>query len=224
MLNAAPASDLRVERRASAIRFRAGCRLVPGTTAARQILLLAHLAIHPAVRDASTALALTAVLFALVAKAALVAANLLARPFRLIAVRVRAALVPVLLATLAGIALLVALARVALCPVPLTLIALRLIPLISLIPLTLVLALGVTALVLLLIHLRTSIGDRGKRDAACSRFPAMIAFEQVSAWRGPRLVLHEVTFTVARGETVALVGRSGAGKSTILKLINRMLE
>jgi osmoprotectant transport system ATP-binding protein len=29
---------------------------------------------------------------------------------------------------------------------------------------------------------------------------------------------------VARGETLALVGRSGAGKSTILKLINRLLE
>src|SRR5688572_11555987 len=38
------------------------------------------------------------------------------------------------------------------------------------------------------------------------------------------MVLHDVSFTVGRGETVALVGRSGAGKSTVLKLINRMLE
>jgi osmoprotectant transport system ATP-binding protein len=36
-------------------------------------------------------------------------------------------------------------------------------------------------------------------------------------------VLHHVSFRVGSGETVALVGRSGAGKSTILKLINRML-
>ena len=52
----------------------------------------------------------------------------------------------------------------------------------------------------------------------------MIAFEQVEARRGDRMVLRDLTFTIAEGETVALVGRSGAGKSTILKLINRMLE
>jgi osmoprotectant transport system ATP-binding protein len=51
----------------------------------------------------------------------------------------------------------------------------------------------------------------------------MIGFDHVHAQRGSRAVLHDVTFTVRRGETVALVGRSGAGKSTVLKLINRML-
>jgi osmoprotectant transport system ATP-binding protein len=52
----------------------------------------------------------------------------------------------------------------------------------------------------------------------------MIRFEHVDAARGSRVVLHDVTFSVSRGETVALVGRSGAGKSSVLKLINRMLE
>jgi len=52
----------------------------------------------------------------------------------------------------------------------------------------------------------------------------VIAFDHVHFRRGPREVLHDVTFTVKPGETVALVGRSGAGKSTVLKLINRMLE
>ena len=52
----------------------------------------------------------------------------------------------------------------------------------------------------------------------------MIAFERVHFRRGDRSVLRDVTFSVARGETVALVGRSGAGKSTVLKLINRMLD
>lgn len=52
----------------------------------------------------------------------------------------------------------------------------------------------------------------------------MISFEDVSFSRGARAVLRHITFTIAPGETVALVGRSGAGKSTILKLINRMLE
>ena len=61
--------------------------------------------------------------------------------------------------------------------------------------------------------------------AASGRYSAaVITFEGVQARRGGRVVLQDVTFTVARGETVALVGRSGAGKSTVLKLINRMLE
>jgi osmoprotectant transport system ATP-binding protein len=52
----------------------------------------------------------------------------------------------------------------------------------------------------------------------------VIAFEGVQFRRGERHVLRGITLEVRRGETVALVGRSGAGKSTILKLINRMLE
>ncbi|MET0211466.1 MAG: ATP-binding cassette domain-containing protein [Vicinamibacterales bacterium] len=52
----------------------------------------------------------------------------------------------------------------------------------------------------------------------------MIAFERVEFRRGERHVLRDITLEVNRGETVALVGRSGAGKSTVLKLINRMLE
>jgi osmoprotectant transport system ATP-binding protein len=52
----------------------------------------------------------------------------------------------------------------------------------------------------------------------------VIAFERVHFNRGDRAVLRDVTFHVDPGETVALVGRSGAGKSTVLKLINRMLE
>lgn len=43
--------------------------------------------------------------------------------------------------------------------------------------------------------------------------------------RGRQLdLLQSVSFTVARGETLVLLGRSGAGKTTALKLINRLLE
>ena len=49
-----------------------------------------------------------------------------------------------------------------------------------------------------------------------------IALRGVSfAHGGP--VLDDVSLTVEKGETVVLVGRSGAGKTTVLKLINRML-
>jgi len=41
---------------------------------------------------------------------------------------------------------------------------------------------------------------------------------------GDRVLLQNVTFTVRRGETLVLLGRSGAGKTTALKLINRLLE
>jgi osmoprotectant transport system ATP-binding protein len=52
----------------------------------------------------------------------------------------------------------------------------------------------------------------------------MIAFENVTFTRGTRDVFRNLTFTVVPGETLALVGRSGVGKSTVLKLIIRLLE
>ena len=39
-----------------------------------------------------------------------------------------------------------------------------------------------------------------------------------------KILLTEVSFRVAHGETLVLLGRSGAGKTTALKLINRLLE
>jgi osmoprotectant transport system ATP-binding protein len=53
--------------------------------------------------------------------------------------------------------------------------------------------------------------------------PSTIDFDNVSASRGSVRVLSGFTLGIAAGETLALVGRSGAGKSTILKLINRLL-
>lgn len=52
----------------------------------------------------------------------------------------------------------------------------------------------------------------------------MITFEEVWCARGQVPVLRNLSLSIESGETVALVGRSGAGKSTALKLINRMLE
>jgi osmoprotectant transport system ATP-binding protein len=52
----------------------------------------------------------------------------------------------------------------------------------------------------------------------------VIEFREVSFARpGRPRVLDRVSFTVAAGGVLALVGRSGAGKTTILKLVNRLL-
>jgi osmoprotectant transport system ATP-binding protein len=39
-----------------------------------------------------------------------------------------------------------------------------------------------------------------------------------------RVLVEDVSFSVAAGETLVLLGRSGSGKTTTLKLINRLLE
>ena len=53
---------------------------------------------------------------------------------------------------------------------------------------------------------------------------AAISFAGVHLSRGAHRVLQGFSLEVTPGETFVLVGRSGAGKSTVLKLINRLLE
>ncbi|MCI0338609.1 MAG: ATP-binding cassette domain-containing protein [Acidobacteria bacterium] len=57
-----------------------------------------------------------------------------------------------------------------------------------------------------------------------SSSPPAIEFDGVT-YRHPNgpLVLDDFSLAIGRGDTLALVGRSGMGKTTILKLINRLL-
>ncbi len=59
------------------------------------------------------------------------------------------------------------------------------------------------------------------------RYPlvlAMIAVEAVSKMYGGQAVVSDVSFTVAQGKTLVLLGTSGSGKTTVLKMINRLVE
>jgi osmoprotectant transport system ATP-binding protein len=54
--------------------------------------------------------------------------------------------------------------------------------------------------------------------------PAAIEFENVSYSAGGRAILHEVSLRAEPGETVVLLGRSGAGKSTALRMVNGLIQ
>ncbi len=61
-----------------------------------------------------------------------------------------------------------------------------------------------------------------KTDAIeLSTFEKALTFENVNFNYGEKQVLKDVTFSVEKGQTVALVGPSGGGKSTIMDLIPR---
>lgn len=51
-----------------------------------------------------------------------------------------------------------------------------------------------------------------------------LEFDDVSFAYGGQQVLHHVSFTVNPGETVAILGGTGSGKSTLMHLVNRLYE
>lgn len=51
-----------------------------------------------------------------------------------------------------------------------------------------------------------------------------LSFHEVSYRVDGRTILDRISFEVERGETLVLLGRSGSGKTTALRLINRLLE
>ena len=52
----------------------------------------------------------------------------------------------------------------------------------------------------------------------------MIEVQELTKNYGPRTAVNRLSFHVAKGELLVLVGGSGSGKTTTLKLINRLIE
>jgi len=66
---------------------------------------------------------------------------------------------------------------------------------------------------------------RVRLEAAARRGAGAIAFENVSfAYRPDDPILEDLSFAIAAGEHVALVGPTGSGKSTIIRLLCRLYE
>lgn len=71
------------------------------------------------------------------------------------------------------------------------------------------------------------VGDRGVPSVfpASTQTPGEIRFDRVSfGYKADELVLRDLDFTIAPGEKVALVGPTGAGKSSIIRLLCRLYE
>lgn len=68
-----------------------------------------------------------------------------------------------------------------------------------------------------------SLSARASENPSCI-FTAMIEVQRLSRRYADRLAVDDVSFRVAAGEMLALVGASGSGKTTTLKMLNRLVE
>ena len=67
--------------------------------------------------------------------------------------------------------------------------------------------------------------DRPDRTAAALPFTRTVAFRNLTfAYGTGEPALHDITLTIAKGERVGLVGRTGSGKSTALDLVMGLLQ
>ncbi len=84
--------------------------------------------------------------------------------------------------------------------------------------------LGVAAArrILELINAETELDEN--EDGAARQIEGRVVFDNVSFAHGDRAVLHRVSFSAQPGETIAIVGQTGSGKSTLTQLINRIYD
>lgn len=61
-------------------------------------------------------------------------------------------------------------------------------------------------------------------QSSSSDIPALIELRDVSCGYGDRLILEHVNLRLERGKVLALIGTSGGGKTTVLRLLGRQLR
>lgn len=67
--------------------------------------------------------------------------------------------------------------------------------------------------------------DPGERGTKLPEGPVEIEFDRVDfAYPGGERVLHDVTLRIAPGRRVAVVGETGSGKTTLAKLLTRLMD
>jgi len=71
---------------------------------------------------------------------------------------------------------------------------------------------------------KPQIADCGMRNADLLKIEGAIEFRDLVFSFGDRVVLNHISVTIAAGETVALVGVTGSGKSTLVSLLARLYE
>ena len=75
-----------------------------------------------------------------------------------------------------------------------------------------------------MLHERPGIARPSGHVPEPAAFPAEIRFDDVVVSFGDREALHGVTLTIRSGETVAIVGHTGSGKTTLVSLIPRLFD
>ncbi len=88
-------------------------------------------------------------------------------------------------------------------------------------------AAGATERLVELLNAEDSVSDPGQPVPLPTPTEGALAFENVTFHypsRPEQAALHDVSLTIAPGESVALVGPSGAGKSTIIQLLLRFYD
>ncbi len=71
---------------------------------------------------------------------------------------------------------------------------------------------------------RTKVADREDAVELTERIKGDIEFKNVSFSYGKTQVLHDINLTVKAGETVAIMGATGSGKTTLTELISRIYD
>jgi ATP-binding cassette, subfamily B, bacterial len=76
-----------------------------------------------------------------------------------------------------------------------------------------------------ILQLITAETELDENEAGVTRpIEGGVTFEHVSFGYGDNLILEDLSFSAAPGETIAIVGQTGAGKSTLTKLVNRTYD